>query len=161
VTLSLFFFFSFFLSLFLSLLGLLDLTLSFILLSTLSFLQWFEPWRKRLRDQYEQNNEGFAKRPRVEDAIPSKVLHVRGLPPDATEAELTQLCLPFGRVAGVLLLSSKGQAFVQMEDLSQAMALVPYYNSVHAIIRGTVVFFQFSNRTEITSNAHSAVVRFK
>jgi hypothetical protein len=45
-----------------------------------------------------------------------------------------------------------------MEDLSQAMALVPYYNSVHAIIRGTVVFFQFSNRTEITSNVHAATV---
>ena len=108
---------------------------------------------KRSRDQYEMTQEYSAnKKPRMtEEQTPSRVLHVRSLPPDTTEAELGQLCLPFGRVVGVLMLSNKAQAFVQMEDVSQAIALVQYYNSVHAVIRGNVVYFQFSNRSELTT----------
>mmetsp|Transcript_11609 Transcript_11609/g.15444 ORF Transcript_11609/g.15444 Transcript_11609/m.15444 type:complete len:431 (-) Transcript_11609:205-1497(-) len=63
--------------------------------------------------------------------------------------------MPFGRVVGVLMLSGKGQAFVQMEDVTQATALVQYYASVHAVVRGSVVFFQFSNRSELSTN-HSS-----
>ena len=51
------------------------------------------------------------------------------------------------------MLNNKGQAFVQMEDVSQAVALVQYYSSVHAIVRGSVVFFQFSNRTELSTGS--------
>ena len=100
------------------------------------------------------NQEGSAaKRPRMsEEQTPSRVLHVRSLPPDTTDAELGQLCMPFGRVVGILMLNNKAQAFVQMEDVSQAVALVQYYNSVHAVIRGSVVFFQFSNRSELTTS---------
>ncbi len=90
----------------------------------------------------------------TEEQTPSKVLHVRSLPPETSEAELGQLCMPFGRVVGILMLSNKAQAFVQMEDVSQAIALVQYYNSVHAVIRGNVVFFQFSNRSELTTGGH-------
>ena len=111
-----------------------------------------------MRDEFDETSNGqFAKRPRVnEEQPPSKVLHVRSLPPDTTEAELTQLAIPFGRVSGVLMLNNKGQAFVQMEDVSQAVALVQYYSSVHAIVRGIVVFFQFSNRTELSTGSGNA-----
>ena len=115
-----------------------------------------------MRDEFDDPtaNGQFAKRPRVnEDQPPSKVLHVRSLPPDTTEAELTQLALPFGRVSGILMLSNKGQAFVQMEDVSQAVALVQYYSTVHAYVRGSVVFFQFSNRAELSTGSSSGNTR--
>merc|ERR1712188_27180 len=84
------------------------------------------------------------------DPVPSKVLHVRGLPPDCSEQELIQLACAFGRVVNILLLKGKNQAFVQMQDEATATALVQYYTSVRATIRGKSIYFQFSNRSKIS-----------
>ena len=40
---------------------------------------------------------------------PSRVVHLRSLPPDVTDAEVVQLGIPFGRMTNVLLLKQKGQ----------------------------------------------------
>eukprot|EP01116_Phalansterium_solitarium_P003583 TRINITY_DN143_c0_g2_i1.p1 TRINITY_DN143_c0_g2~~TRINITY_DN143_c0_g2_i1.p1 ORF type:complete len:432 (+),score=122.79 TRINITY_DN143_c0_g2_i1:194-1489(+) len=82
---------------------------------------------------------------------PSKVLHVRGLPPDVTDDELIAIACPFGRVANVLSLKGKGQAFIQMQDLLAATNLVQAYNSVQPSIRGRPIWFQYSNHEEITA----------
>jgi len=88
---------------------------------------------------------------------PSKVLHVRGLPPDVTDDELIAIACPFGRVANVLSLKGKGQAFIQMLDLNAASSLVQAYNQVQPSIRGRPIWFQYSNHEEITSSTSAAV----
>ena len=56
------------------------------------------------------------------------------------------------------MLSNKGQAFVQMEAVAQATAIIQYYSSVQAVVRGSVVFFQYSNREELTTNQNNLVL---
>eukprot|EP00211_Chloroparvula_japonica_P003131 CAMPEP_0119118746 /NCGR_PEP_ID=MMETSP1310-20130426/522_1 /TAXON_ID=464262 /ORGANISM="Genus nov. species nov., Strain RCC2339" /LENGTH=526 /DNA_ID=CAMNT_0007108133 /DNA_START=258 /DNA_END=1838 /DNA_ORIENTATION=+ len=108
---------------------------------------------KRAREEYEQpGGQIDPKRPRYDSQGPSKVLHVRKLPAEVQEADLHHLAMPFGRVVNTLILQNKGQAFIQMEDVKQAMALVQYYSSVPASIRGQVCYFQYSNRSEITAS---------
>lgn len=45
---------------------------------------------------------------------PSRVVHLRSLPPDVTDAEVVQLGIPFGRMTNVLLLKQKGQVRIQI-----------------------------------------------
>ena len=40
---------------------------------------------------------------------PSRVLHFRGVPTDATEGEIVQLGLPFGRMTNLVLAKKKNQ----------------------------------------------------
>ena len=40
---------------------------------------------------------------------PSRVLHLRGIPSDATEGEIVQLGLPFGRMTNLVLAKKKNQ----------------------------------------------------
>lgn len=40
---------------------------------------------------------------------PSRVVHIRSLPPDCTEADVVQLGLPYGKMSNVLLLKQKNQ----------------------------------------------------
>ena len=42
-------------------------------------------------------------------AKPSRVVHIRNIPNDVTEAEIVHLGIPFGRVTNVLVLKGKNQ----------------------------------------------------
>ena len=86
--------------------------------------------------------------PRMDDSVvvPSKVLHLRNLPDNVTDREVFLLGLPFGRVANVLLLRSKSQAFLEMADSSAASTMINYYSSVPAIIRYFVSRSLFVNQ---------------
>ena len=70
-----------------------------------------------------------------QSVVPSKVLHVRNLPPDTTEGELSMLGTPFGHVVNVLLLKAKNQGFVELADLTSASRMVNYYAGMPATIR--------------------------
>ncbi|GJP41974.1 hypothetical protein CLOM_g1578 [Closterium sp. NIES-68] len=87
---------------------------------------------------------------------PSKVLHVRNLPWEATEEELAELCNPFGRVVNTKtnVGANRNQAFVEFADLNQAIAMVSYYasSSEPAQVRGKAVYLQYSTRQEITTS---------
>ncbi|CAI5489116.1 unnamed protein product [Closterium sp. Naga37s-1] len=87
---------------------------------------------------------------------PSKVLHVRNLPWEATEEELSELCKPFGRVVNTKTSvgANRNQAFVEFADLNQAIAMVSYYasSSEPAQVRGKAVYLQYSTRQEITTS---------
>uniref|UniRef100_A0ACB8F0V6 Polypyrimidine tract-binding protein 1 n=1 Tax=Sphaerodactylus townsendi TaxID=933632 RepID=A0ACB8F0V6_9SAUR len=41
--------------------------------------------------------------------VPSRVIHIRKLPSDVTEAEVISLGLPFGKVTNLLMLKGKNQ----------------------------------------------------
>jgi len=91
------------------------------------------------------------------DTAPSKVIHVRNVPPDAVDTELVALGLPFGRVKNVLLLRAKKpheptQGFIEMEDKQAAASLLNYYAYAAPSIRGQAVYLQYSNHPELKTD---------
>ncbi|XP_022764163.1 polypyrimidine tract-binding protein homolog 2-like isoform X2 [Durio zibethinus] len=93
---------------------------------------------------------------------PSKVLHLRNLPWECTEEELTELGKPFGRVVNTKcnVGANRNQAFIEFADLNQAIAMISYYasSSEPAQVRGKTVYLQYSNRQEIINNKTTADV---
>ncbi|XP_011050684.1 PREDICTED: polypyrimidine tract-binding protein 1 isoform X4 [Acromyrmex echinatior] len=87
---------------------------------------------------------------------PSRVIHIRNIPNEVTEAEIIHLGLPFGRVTNVLVLKGKNQAFLEMGDENAAATMVNYYATGVAQLRGRAVYVQFSNHRELkTDQTHS------
>jgi len=104
------------------------------------------------------NNE--AKRAKLDTLkspnAPSKVIHIRNIPNDVTEAEIIHLGIPFGRVTNVLVLKGKNQAFLEMEEETSACAMVNYFTNCVAQLRERSVYVQFSNHRELkTDQTHS------
>ena len=83
---------------------------------------------------------------------PSKVVHIRNIRNDVTEAEIIHLGTPFGRVTNVLVLKGKNQALLEMEEESSAVSMV---NCVSKLREGSV-YVQYSNYTSLkTDQTHS------
>uniref|UniRef100_A0A383W6L8 RRM domain-containing protein n=1 Tax=Tetradesmus obliquus TaxID=3088 RepID=A0A383W6L8_TETOB len=89
---------------------------------------------------------------------PSKVLHIRNLPPDATEADIVELCRPYGRIVKTKLNTGSAkqqgnQAFVEFENVNVAMKMI--YSFVGSAdppkVRNKTVYLQYSTRSEIGS----------
>jgi len=53
----------------------------------------------------------------------SRVLHIRGVPSDATEGEVIQLGLPFGRMTNLVMARKKNQ-------VSFVYRIVPFWSAV-------------------------------
>jgi len=109
-----------------------------------------------ISDQPQDNNNGDLKKARFDGrAEPgySKVVHIRQIPFDTTEAEIIQLGLPFGQVTNILLLKGKNQAFIEMADLQAAVTMVGHFTLSPAVIRGIPVFVQFSNHKQLRTDA--------
>ncbi|XP_072048660.1 polypyrimidine tract-binding protein 1-like isoform X3 [Amphiura filiformis] len=107
------------------------------------------------------NSNDAKKVKREENTTPSKVLHLRNLPSDCTETEVIQLGLPFGRMSNILMLAGKNQAFIEMQNLAEATAMVNFHNHSVATIRGRHVFLQYSKHTALKTDQahpHKAVV---
>ncbi|KAI9920799.1 hypothetical protein PsorP6_000232 [Peronosclerospora sorghi] len=81
---------------------------------------------------------------------PSRVVFVCGLPADCLESELLALCCPFAVVEKSFMMPHKSQAFVQLPDVTSAANLVSFYQTREVLIRGKKIFFEFSNRDEIS-----------
>lgn len=102
------------------------------------------------------NDAKKAKLDKSNGTKPSKVIHIRNIPNEVTEAEIIHLGIPFGRVTNVLVLKGKNQAFLEMADESAASTMVTYFTSCMAQLRGRAVFVQFSNHKELkTDQTHS------
>uniref|UniRef100_A0A2I9LPH8 Polypyrimidine tract-binding protein 1 n=1 Tax=Centruroides hentzi TaxID=88313 RepID=A0A2I9LPH8_9SCOR len=106
----------------------------------------------------ENNND--AKKVKLEKnqvGKPSRVVHIRNIPNDATETDIIHLGMPFGRVTNVLLLKGKNQAFLEMTDEVSATTMVNYFvNSGSPVVRNRTVYVQFSNHKELkTDSSHS------
>ena len=110
------------------------------------------------------NNNQEAKRLKMEQngagagvkIKPSKVIHIRNIPNDVTEAEIIHLGIPFGRVTNVLVLKGKNQAFLEMEEESSAVSMVNYFTNCVAQLRERSVYVQYSNHTSLkTDQTHS------
>uniref|UniRef100_A0A7N6AM15 RRM domain-containing protein n=1 Tax=Anabas testudineus TaxID=64144 RepID=A0A7N6AM15_ANATE len=99
------------------------------------------------------SNGSDNKKPRVEEAPPSRVLHIRKLPSEASETEVIALGLPFGKVTNILTLKGKNQAFLEMGTEEAAITMVNYYSTVNPHIRNVPVFIQYSNHKELKTDA--------
>jgi hypothetical protein len=58
-----------------------------------------------------------------------QVLHIRNLPPDATESDIAELCKPYGRIVKTKLNTGSAktqanQAFVEFENVNVAMKMI-------------------------------------
>ncbi|KFO70879.1 Polypyrimidine tract-binding protein 1, partial [Cuculus canorus] len=92
--------------------------------------------------------------------VPSRVIHVRKLPSDVTEAEVISLGLPFGKVTNLLMLKGKNQAFIEMNTEEAANTMVNYYTTVTPVLRRQPIYIQFSNHKELkTDNSPNQAVK--
>lgn len=55
------------------------------------------------------SNGSDSKKLKVDETPPSRVLHIRKLPSEASDAEVIALGLPFGKVTNILILKGKNQ----------------------------------------------------
>uniref|UniRef100_A0A672G529 Polypyrimidine tract binding protein 2 n=1 Tax=Salarias fasciatus TaxID=181472 RepID=A0A672G529_SALFA len=99
------------------------------------------------------SNGSDSKKLRVEEAPPSRVIHIRKLPNEASETEVIALGLPFGKVTNILTLKGKNQAFLEMGTEEAAITMVNYYTTVTPHIRNAPVFIQYSNHKELKTDA--------
>ncbi|KAB5543859.1 hypothetical protein PHYPO_G00084480 [Pangasianodon hypophthalmus] len=76
---------------------------------------------------------------------PSRVLHVRKVPIEVSEAEVISLGIPFGKVTNLLMLKSKNQAFIEMASEEAAITMVNYYTTATPHVRNQPVYIQYSN----------------
>ncbi|XP_068449022.1 polypyrimidine tract-binding protein 1b isoform X2 [Clinocottus analis] len=84
--------------------------------------------------------------------LPSRVIHIRKLPNDISEAEVISLGLPFGDITNLLMLKAKNQAFLEMHSEEAAQNMVGYYSTVMPVIRNHLVYVQFSNHKELKTD---------
>ena len=91
------------------------------------------------------NNE--AKRAKLDTLkspnAPSKVIHIRNIPNDVTEAEIIHLGIPFGRVTNVLVLKGKNQAFLEMDEETSGIVF-DFFRAKK--IRDSSIFFFVRNQ---------------
>uniref|UniRef100_A0A8C5BFC4 Polypyrimidine tract-binding protein 2-like n=1 Tax=Gadus morhua TaxID=8049 RepID=A0A8C5BFC4_GADMO len=99
------------------------------------------------------SNGSDSKKQKVEEAPPSRVLHIRKLPNEASETEVIALGLPFGKVTNILTLKGKNQAFLEMGTEEAAITMVNYYSTVTPHVRNVPVFIQYSNHKELKTDA--------
>ncbi|XP_064477110.1 polypyrimidine tract-binding protein 2-like [Ornithodoros turicata] len=102
------------------------------------------------------DNNNDAKKVKLEPSKaskPSRVVHIRNLPSDATEADIIQLGMPFGKVTNILQLKGKNQAFLEMADETAAMGMVDYFGKASPTVRGRVVYVQYSNHRELKTES--------
>ncbi|NWW73080.1 PTBP1 protein, partial [Climacteris rufus] len=91
--------------------------------------------------------------------IPSRVIHIRKLPSDVTEAEVISLGLPFGKVTNLLMLKGKNQAFIEMNTEETANTMVNYYTTVTPVLRSQPIYIQFSNHKELKTDSSANQAR--
>ncbi|XP_041824128.1 polypyrimidine tract-binding protein 2-like isoform X2 [Melanotaenia boesemani] len=99
------------------------------------------------------SNGNDSKKLKVDEAPPSRVIHIRKLPNEASDAEVIALGLPFGKVTNILTLKGKNQAFLEMGTEEAAITLVNYYTTVPPHVRNVPVFIQFSNHKELKTDS--------
>ncbi|NXX75022.1 PTBP3 protein, partial [Urocolius indicus] len=82
----------------------------------------------------------------------SRVLHLRHIPSDVTEAEIISLGLPFGEVNNLLMLKRKNQALLEMASEEAAISMVKYYTHAVPHFRSQPVYVQFSNYKQLQTD---------
>ncbi|KAM6230099.1 polypyrimidine tract-binding protein 3 [Porphyrio hochstetteri] len=124
-----------------------DLTSFFVLLSTGGFFSMNSSTSST-------DNENFKKKLKGDKTkcSPSRVLHLRSIPKDVTEAEIISLGLLFGKVTNILILRDRSQALLEMASEEAATTMLNYYVSATPYVHNQPGFVQFSNHTELKTD---------
>jgi hnRNP-L/PTB/hephaestus splicing factor len=86
----------------------------------------------------------------------SKVLHLRGIAPQLTDTEVLLLGLNFGNLKNVLFLKAKGQAFLDFENLEDAMEMVNFFRTNNTSFFSKRIFAQYSTHQELTTDPNNS-----
>ncbi|KNC55920.1 uncharacterized protein AMSG_11387 [Thecamonas trahens ATCC 50062] len=81
------------------------------------------------------------------------VLHVRNVTADVSEADLLSLVLFCGTVVKSLIMRSRNQALLEMENATQAAAVVARYAGQPAKVRGRSLWFQHSSHARLNESS--------
>ncbi|RWS16415.1 polypyrimidine tract-binding protein 1-like protein [Dinothrombium tinctorium] len=100
------------------------------------------------------NNNNHSLQQQQVPSTPSRVVHIRNIPLEATENDIIAIGHAFGKVTNVLLLKGKNQAFLEFSDVVFAQTMVSYWQTAcnPPTIKGRNVFVQFSNHKELKTN---------
>ncbi|CAF0713679.1 unnamed protein product [Brachionus calyciflorus] len=103
-----------------------------------------------------------AKKAKTHRSQPSKVVHIRNIPPQITEVEVIQFGLIFGNIINVLNLRSKCQAFLEFEKCEEAQSMINYFANNPIQVTGRQIFVQYSNYKNLVtdpSNTNNQVAK--
>uniref|UniRef100_A0A5K3EUY2 RRM domain-containing protein n=1 Tax=Mesocestoides corti TaxID=53468 RepID=A0A5K3EUY2_MESCO len=89
------------------------------------------------------------------DALPSKVVHIRRVPADASEQDLAMIVIPFGYLKNMVLSKRSSQALIEMELLENAIDMIAYYQQYPAILHGCQLVLQFSKHPHLELKAEN------
>jgi hypothetical protein len=96
-----------------------------------------------------------AKKVKTHKTQPSKVVHIRNIPPQLTEVEVIQFGLIFGNIVNVLNLRSKCQAFLEFEKCEEAQSMVNYFVNNPITAAGRQIFAQYSNYKNLITDPNN------
>ncbi|CAF4086648.1 unnamed protein product [Rotaria sp. Silwood2] len=86
--------------------------------------------------------------------FPPILVHLRNI--DASELEIVQFGLSFGKITNVLNLRKKNQAFLEFDSIEHAQAMTDYFSSIPILLNGRQIFVQFSNHQELKTDPNNA-----
>ncbi|CAF2753682.1 unnamed protein product [Rotaria sp. Silwood2] len=107
-----------------------------------------------LTNGHQNGESNEAKKARLEKSPPSRVVHLRNI--DASELEIVQFGLSFGKITNVLNLRKKNQAFLEFDSIEHAQAMTDYFSSIPILLNGRQIFVQFSNHQELKTDPNNA-----
>jgi len=100
----------------------------------------------------DRDMDNSEKKMKQENQVPSKVIHIRQLPLDVNETDIRALGAPFGRVTNTLLMRSKAQAFLELQDVDCARTMINYFTYTQATVHNQTVILQYSQHQELRTN---------
>ncbi|CAM2700594.1 unnamed protein product [Rotaria socialis] len=107
-----------------------------------------------LSNGHQNGDSNEVKKARIEKSPPSRVVHLRNI--DASELEIVQFGLSFGKITNVLNLRKKNQAFLEFDSIEHAQAMTDYFSSIPILLNGRQIFVQFSNHQELKTDPNNA-----
>jgi len=100
------------------------------------------------------SNNVDSKKLKIENNVPSKVVHLRNVPQDVSESEIIQLGLPFGKMTNLVFARNKNQGLLEMADIKTATDMVDYYSDDmnRPKLRNKTIYVQYSNHQELKTD---------
>ena len=84
---------------------------------------------------------------------PSRLLHCRNVTEHITHADILNIGAPFGPVDDVIVLREKKQAFLQMETVAHAAAVLNFYHTGCTEVRGRRIYMNYSRHAQLSGGA--------
>ena len=84
------------------------------------------------------------------DLKPVRVVHLRNVTSDITQAQVMEVAQQFGTVEKFVMLKTKNQAIMQFATVAEATAFIRYYTTHHLRLGQRCVYVSYSRHSEIS-----------